>query len=523
MDFQTTFEYASIPSDQTTLGHLLLRLRTPSFAGAGQAQSLALSLAIDKSRSMEGPKLKAVLEAAAALVNWLTRHDYLSVTVYDSRAESILPLTRLNDKESVLSRFSRIQAGNATNLSGGWLQALRFAESAPAQCVVRRVILLTDGLANVGVIEPDLLREIARAHGKRRISTTTIGVGREFSETLLRSLAREGGGNYYFIDGPEDTHEVFFREFGAVTALYAQGAEIRVRPEAGVRIREVLSDLPVQWEGDSLVLRPNDLRSDDVHSIVLLLEVDGKEFRAENGIARAEVSFYNILDGMKLEKREAWATLPSAGDESFHPEVRSEAIVAHAGRAMREAARLSREKDAAAAQEILRVARERISRENDIVQGERLIAELDSMKSALEADSDRAARGFESRAFDPLEEGLPGGREARGEILEISLQGQLDLYRCPELKAEAARGLNSGCRCLLINCSQLTYIDSSGTGTLIQILGWVKRRNGLMVLANVQNSVERIFQLTRLQEYFEIRDSPAEARVFLNEFMGKME
>ena len=213
MKFSLHLEQRQVSDQEPALQHLLVRLVSPPVDEAGPHTPLRVALAIDRSKSMHGEKLASVIEAANALVNWLTRNDSLAVVAYDTNVEVIQPLLPLTDKFSVTQRIESIRAGSSTNLSGGWLQALRMVEEEPSaeKTAVRRVILLTDGMANAGIVNPAELRRIARDHLQRNISTTAMGFGRDFSELTLREIASEGGGNFYFIEGPEQASSVFFR------------------------------------------------------------------------------------------------------------------------------------------------------------------------------------------------------------------------------------------------------------------------------------------------------------------------
>jgi Ca-activated chloride channel family protein len=99
----------------------------------------------------------------------------------------------------------------------------------------------------------------------------------------------------------------------------------------------------------------------------------------------------------------------------------------------------------------------------------------------------------------------------------MPLSGQLDLYRCPDLKAEIKRHIDNGYRYLVFDLTDLTYIDSSGIGALIQVSNWMKKRGGVMILVNTQGSVEKIFQMSKLDEFFVFKDTVVDARSFLEE------
>ncbi len=529
MDFRLLLEYPELPVADKSLVHLLLQIETPPVSDSPSRRPLVVGLALDKSKSMYGEKLASTIEAASALVNWLTRHDHLAIVAYDSNVEVIQPLTPLSDKFSVVKKLETIRVGSSTNLSGGWLQALRSVEGAEVEGAFRRVILLTDGMANTGVVSTPELVKIAADHYQRGISTTTIGFGRDFSETLLREVARAGGGNFYFIEGPEQAHQVFFKEFGDIAALFGQGLEIRLRTSPGVRIAEVLNDVPgTNDDGDTLVLRPGDLRSDDVRNIILVLEIDGaRSSQAEGPLVTAELSFYNLVQGSRLEKHDAAIAVDykQRPSDSYNKLVRMEALVAASGRAMIEASRISSEKDLSAAREVLNRMIRRLE-DNEAVEPEaikRMIRRLREMERNLEENLNVTRKHLMAGASDMMGRAL-GDYHFSGtvhdRILEVPLSGQLDLYRCPDLKSDVKRNIDNGFRYVIFDLTDLSYVDSSGIGTLIQISNWMRKRAGLMVLVNTQGSVEKIFQISKLDEFFVFKDSLSEARIFLEELIN---
>jgi Ca-activated chloride channel family protein len=545
MNFSLHLENKELSSTDKSLTHLLVRVETPPVTDSPDRRPLIVGLAIDKSKSMYGDKIQSVVEAASALVNWLTRHDQLTIVAYDTNIEVVQPLIPLTDKFSVGKKIEQIRVGTSTNLSGGWLQALRTVEGAKAENGYKRVILLTDGMANTGVVSPNELKKIAKDHYNRGISTTTIGFGRDFSETLLKDIATAGGGNFYFIEGPEQAHEVFFREFGDIAALFGQGLEIRIRLAPGVTVKEFLSDVPHDYrdrqtgegstatnevEGKDLILRPGDLRSDDLRNLVLVLEVDGAQAAgSEAPIVEADLSFYNLQEDSRMEQHQAavTTTFSASPNDDRDVNVRLESLLAASSKAMMEASRISGERDLSAARDVIRQAIQRLNNNREVNPEviDRMIGRLSDMERNLEdnliiARKQLMAGGSDNRSFRSVYKADAG---VHNRILESSLDGQLDLYKCPEVKNLVRRHLENGYRFMIFDLTELSYVDSSGIGTMIQISNWLKNRGGLLILVNVQGNVEKLFQMSKLDEFFVFKDTVASARLFLQEIIQSTE
>ncbi|MCB1174645.1 MAG: anti-sigma factor antagonist [Leptospiraceae bacterium] len=529
MKFRLQLEYPEIPQSEVSLNHLLVQLETPPVSGSPDRRPLIVGLAIDKSKSMYGSKMEATIEAASALVNWLTRHDQLTIVAYDSQVEMVQPLTPLNDKFSVIQKLQNIRVGTSTNLSGGWLQALRAVDSAQHENAFKRVILLTDGMANTGVVSTPELVEIAQSHYDRKISTTTIGFGRDFSESLLREISQAGGGNFYFIDGPEQAHEVFFKEFGDIAALYGQGLEIRLQSSPGVSIKELINDVPHSLDDDgNLILRPGDLRSDDLRNIVIMLEIDGAVASQTQGpLVSAECSFYNMLEGSRMDRFEGdvIAEFKARPGSQFNKHVHLETLLAASSRSMFEASRIAGERDLSAARDVLMQMISRLKQSEELeprVLGQ-MIRRLEDLEHNLEENLNLTRKQMmagsvqRSIAIDEF----AGARPGHDKIHQVVLSGQLDLYRCPELKTDIRARIEQGYRYVVFDLTDLSYIDSSGIGTLIQISNWMQKRGGMMVLANTQGSVDKVFQISKLDNFFTFKESITDAQSYLQDIIAQ--
>ncbi len=530
--FEIQPEYEVLDAKEKSLIHTLISLETPPIAEDKERLPIAVVIVIDKSKSMYGEKLNSVIEASSSLINWLTRKDYVGVVAYDTNVEIIQPLTSLTDKHSIIKRIQSITAGSSTNLSGGWLQALKMLREHEEKSI-KRILLLTDGMANTGIVNPAELKKIAKEHSKIGIITTTMGVGKDFSESLLKDIAMEGLGKFYFIEGPEDSSEIFFKEFGNIASLYGQSLEIKLNFFSGIQFKEILSEVPCEYKDNVLIIRPGDLRSDDVRNFIIITEIDGSLASKQEKLISAEVSFYNIQKNSEYQKIQV-EFKPKFGlnvnlDKYENKKVKLESLIAASSKAMIEASRLSSEQDLSSAKDLIVRTEKRIE-ENLHLDPEllkRLLDRLKDIQRNLEENIVMASKKIMAGALDLSDSFIfkekISGKTAHNKIYEIYLEGQLDLYKCPELKSKIKNIIEDGYRYLIFDMSNLNYIDSSGIGTLIQISNWIKNRNGLIVFTNIQGNVEKIFELTKLNEFFIIKDSLAMGRIFIQEFLQQKE
>jgi Ca-activated chloride channel family protein len=143
---------------------------------------------------MAGQKLEYVKKAVQFLVQHLKADDGFSLVTYDDVVTVDVRPTQVIFKDAINQRIETIRTGNATNLSGGRLRGCQFVADGIGRNQSDRVLLLTDGLANRGITDPEQLTALARQKREAGVTTTTIGVGMDFNEDLLKTMSPVGSG-----------------------------------------------------------------------------------------------------------------------------------------------------------------------------------------------------------------------------------------------------------------------------------------------------------------------------------------
>ncbi|EMY77246.1 von Willebrand factor type A domain protein [Leptospira weilii serovar Ranarum str. ICFT] len=513
---------------------VLIRMNSPTGANNPDRRPIVLGLSIDRSWSMKGEKLEAVIQAASSLVNWLTRRDFLSVVAYAEDIHVIQPVIQLVEKTSIINRIHTISPGTSTNLSGGWLHTLRGLELFPETSVYKRAILLTDGNPTQGITDPIDLIQIAGDHYKKGISTTVVGFGDDFNEILLKDIADAGGGNFYYVESPEGTGDIFFREFGNIGSLYAQSIETKVVFGKDVEFLELISDIPFYTETDpeqpsrirSVVIQCGDMRADDIRNIVIRVKTHPENliYNGENetGI-KITNSFYNLADKMKLENAEFdlkpdWKSVSVKEDA----DVIVETIVAKSGKTLKRASSLIREGSFEEASQTLNSLIKDVDQRIDLAPEvmSSLKSRLEALESKVKENSKTAgkhlmagASDIRHRNTDPISDNVV----YHDRIFVYKSTDDIDLYRCPELKSNIQEKMYEGFRFVVINLKSSSFIDSSAIGTLIQISGWLKRRGGELVVSDLSDSVKKVFSITRLESHIRVAETEEAARVIIND------
>ena len=219
-----------------------------------QRRPLNVALVLDRSGSMAGVPLRYAQQAAANFVDRLQPEDRLSIVVYDDQVDTLLDAQLVTDKEAIKRIIGGIRAGGLTNLSGGWLRGCELVAKNFTDNQVNRVLLLTDGQANAGITQSKVLISTASKKAEEGISTTTLGFGEHFEEDLLIGMARAAGGNFYFIQSPDDAAEVFAAELDSLKAVAAQNLTVTLTPVAGVKVEDVLSLARTETQADGQLL-----------------------------------------------------------------------------------------------------------------------------------------------------------------------------------------------------------------------------------------------------------------------------
>lgn len=190
----------------------------------------ALTFVIDTSGSMEeGRRLDLVKESLRMLVDELQPTDTVAVVAYNDIASVILGPTAIEDRDSILHAIDNLRAGGSTNAEAGLTLGYRLAADAYREGAINRVVLASDGVANVGTTDPEGILRLIADDAARGINLVTVGVGMgNYNDVLLEQLADQGDGFYAYVDDLDEAHRIFVQDLTATLQTAAQDARVQV-------------------------------------------------------------------------------------------------------------------------------------------------------------------------------------------------------------------------------------------------------------------------------------------------------
>jgi Ca-activated chloride channel family protein len=252
-----------------------------------------IAIVLDKSGSMSGQKIVEARRAAIAAINRLNGNDIVSVITYDSTVNVLIPATKLTDKRSVTDKIAQIQAGGRTALFAGVSKASAEIRKFIDKDRFNRIILLSDGKANVGPMSPSELGRLGMSLKKEGISVSTMGLGLDYNEDLMVAIAKKSGGNHFFIEDAQDLAGVFEQEFNDVLSVVAQEIAVTIKLNDKMRPVRVLGN-DAEINGQEVVTLLTQLYSEQDKFIVLEVEIPASPEGKPKKVADVSVSYDNM-------------------------------------------------------------------------------------------------------------------------------------------------------------------------------------------------------------------------------------
>lgn len=281
-----------LPADKKQLAVIKITLDAPEAPPKESRHPVNLAIVLDRSGSMGGQKLEKAKEAAIQALRRLNSKDMFSLVVYDTHVDTIIPAQSAKNTEWIENKIRQIKAGNSTALFGGVSQGAAEIRKNLNGKYVSRIILLSDGLANVGPSTPEDLGRLGAGLIKEGITVTTVGVGTDYNEDLMARLAQKSDGNTYFVENSSDLPRIFNAELGDVLSVVARKVYLIIECPDGVRPVSIIGR-EGRIRGQTIELYLNQLYGSQEKYALVEVEVSAGKHGETRAIAMAKVTYEN--------------------------------------------------------------------------------------------------------------------------------------------------------------------------------------------------------------------------------------
>ncbi len=283
---------------QTALIRITLLAPESTLPEIKRKNHVNLAIVLDKSGSMNSSrKIQEARNAAVAALKMLRQGDVFSVISYDSSARVIVPSTAVTarNRDAAIEQIRSINPGGSTALFGGVSLGANEVRKNSKENFVNRIILLSDGLANVGPSTPAELGRFGASLIKENISVSTIGVGVDYNEDLMTALSQNSDGNFYYVENSGDLPRIFSKELGSALKVAAKSIRVKITCPEGVKPQGILGH-QCRIDGNTIEMNFNQVYGGHEKSLILQVEVPPKSAGSQADVARVEVD-YKGLEG----------------------------------------------------------------------------------------------------------------------------------------------------------------------------------------------------------------------------------
>lgn len=303
---------------------------------------LNLALVIDRSGSMaDDDKMARVKESLQTFVGKLRPDDIVSIVVFDSKAQVLCSANHIGDGSALRRVIESIEPNGSTNLHDGLLLGYKEAKKNFRKDATNRVILLTDGIANVGTTDPNTIAAESSEFNSQGLDLSTIGVGLDLNNELLRTLATRGRGLYHFVADYRDIEKTFVTEAQSLMSQVAKKVNVSVDYDPNLQVEKIYGYAPRQRaNGFSIDL-------DDMNNgltQVVMMRFRARNFSKSVSSVKIRLSYFDVQRKRQIQEVQEVKLVPAerkTNELLIDPEVKKNYTIAELAQSlfdMREAA-----------------------------------------------------------------------------------------------------------------------------------------------------------------------------------------
>lgn len=290
-------DHAASMQGVSTERFLTVTVTAPAAGGLEERGPLNVAVVMDASGSMgASKKIDKARDAAAAVSSHMKPGDTFSLVTFSDTSRVVVPATDVAQRGRIQNQIARVLEGGGTNLYAGLEdgqdQLLRTLDDGE----IGRIIVLSDGNANVGVTDPGSLAALAQRASDKGIAVSTMGLGVDYNEDLLAQLADVGGGTYDYIDDPAQLQRVFVDELERTSMVVTRDTRVRLTFPDNVQPRELIG-----WTGERIHggwdVFLGDMPAGSTRKIVVRVDLTAGPETFVAGTARA--TYVDLMDGTR--------------------------------------------------------------------------------------------------------------------------------------------------------------------------------------------------------------------------------
>jgi len=277
---------------------------------AAKRPPLDLALVLDTSGSMEGASIDAVRASAGALVGKLRDGDHISIVAFHSHADVLVPSLVVSPmtRPRLAQAIAGISAHGTTDLAGGLAAALEEVHQHQLAGGVNRIVLLSDGVPNSSAQLPNL---IATTH-QLGITVTSLGLGVDYDTALMTQIARDTGGEFHYLEKPEEVAAVFDHELMKMTTIVGRNLQLHLAPGPGVAI-EPMPGLQLSPDG-SVYAAIGDLPAGETRDLMIPVKVVARGDGSTAELVDATLTFEDVIGGSGSQQRLGYVGAKASAD-----------------------------------------------------------------------------------------------------------------------------------------------------------------------------------------------------------------
>lgn len=240
----------------------------------GFRRPVDLTVVLDRSGSMQGEKIRYAKEALTKLLGDLSETDRLALVSYsnDATVHSGLMAMTPQNRRQMAKTIAAVSVGGGTNLESGLTAGIQLMSRVEDDLTIRHLLVISDGLANQGITDPERLGQIAVEGSRNGISVGSVGVGVDFNEQLMTLLADRGQGRYYFLENPVAFAGLFTEEYRRLGMIAATDVQLELKTGPDVNLVDA-AGYPFELKDGQARIRPGNIKMGGTRTLYLTFRV----------------------------------------------------------------------------------------------------------------------------------------------------------------------------------------------------------------------------------------------------------